>query len=34
MANDVEFTFHPKVYQNSMFIAQVPVAITLRGVSD
>jgi hypothetical protein len=34
MANDVEFTFRPKVYQNSMCIAQVHVAITLRGVSD
>jgi hypothetical protein len=33
-ANDVEFTFRPKVYQNSMCIAQVDVAITLRGVSD
>jgi hypothetical protein len=34
IANDVEFTLRPNVYQNSMCIAQVHVAITLRGVSD
>jgi hypothetical protein len=33
-ANGFEFTFRPKVNQNSMCIAQVHVAITLRGVSD
>jgi hypothetical protein len=31
IANGVEFTFRPQVYQNSMCIAQVHVAITLRG---
>jgi hypothetical protein len=34
IANGVEFTFHPKVYQNSMCNAQVHVAITFWGVSD
>jgi hypothetical protein len=34
IANGVEFAFRPKVCQNSMCIAQVHVAITLRGVSD
>jgi hypothetical protein len=34
IANGVKFIFRPKVYQNSKGIAQVHVAITLRGVSD
>jgi hypothetical protein len=34
IANGAEFALCPKVYQNSMCIAKVHVAITIAGVSD
>jgi hypothetical protein len=34
IANSADFTLRLKVYQNSMYIAQVHVATTITGVPD